>query len=148
MGIFDDGIAFDHERGQAVYYYLSENRFADLLSLMEEENETLDHLSYKQPKSNTPKEDFEEAVTRAKEYVASGDIFQVVLSKRYDFNIKGNLVDFYQSLRMINPSPYMYFLKMGDRKIIGSSPEMLARVDNRIVETFPIAGTRPCTKNP
>ncbi|HEY4675116.1 MAG TPA: chorismate-binding protein, partial [Candidatus Bathyarchaeia archaeon] len=47
-----------------------------------------------------------------------------------------------------NPSPYMYFLKMGDRKIIGSSPEMLARVDNRIVETFPIAGTRPCTKNP
>jgi len=148
MGIFDDGIIFDHEKGQAFYYYLNEDRLADLLNLMKEEDNGFEHISYTQPKVNTTKEDFEEEVKRAKEYVAAGDIFQVVLSKRYDFSLKGDLIDFYQALRRINPSPYMYFLKMGDRKIIGSSPEMLVRVDNRVVETFPIAGTRPCSKNP
>lgn len=148
IGIFDDGIIFDHEKDVAYYYYLNEDRLCEVLDLMEVKNENLENLSYTQPKVNTAKEDFEEAVEKAKEYVASGDIFQVVLSKRYDFSLKGNLVDFYQSLRRINPSPYMYFLKMGDRKIIGSSPEMLVRVDNGVIETFPIAGTRPCSKSP
>jgi len=148
MGIFDDGIIFDRENGLTYYYYQNEDRLFDILNLMEEESEDFAPLSYTQPKLNTTKEDFEEAVKRAKEYVASGDIFQGVLSKRYDFSLKGDLIGFYRSLRRINPSPYMYFLKMGDRKIIGSSPEMLVRVDKRVVETFPIAGTRPCSKNP
>jgi anthranilate synthase component 1 len=87
-------------------------------------------------------------VEKAKEYVTCGDIFQVVLSKRYEFNIKGDLTEFYRALRQINPSPYMYFLKAGDRQIVGSSPEMLVRVDNRQVQTFPIAGTRPCMADP
>ena len=105
-------------------------------------------MDYDQPKVNVTKERFEKSVEKAKEYITSGDIFQVVLSKRYDFRFKGDLVTFYRSLREINPSPYMYFLKAGNRKIIGSSPEMLVRVDNRVVETFPIAGTRPCVKDP
>ena len=105
-------------------------------------------MDYDQPKVNVTKERFEKSVEKAKEYITSGDIFQVVLSKRYDFRFKGDLVTFYRSLRDINPSPYMYFLKAGNRKIIGSSPEMLVRVDNRVVETFPIAGTRPCVKDP
>jgi len=105
-------------------------------------------LDYDQPKVNVTKERFEKSVEKAKEYITSGDIFQVVLSKRYDFRFKGDLVTFYRSLREINPSPYMYFLKAGNKKIIGSSPEMLVRVDNRVVETFPIAGTRPCVKDP
>jgi len=87
-------------------------------------------------------------VEKAKEYVTAGDIFQVVLSKRYDFRIRGDLVGFYRNLREINPSPYMYFLKSGEHRIVGSSPEMLVRVENRVVETFPIAGTRPHVKNP
>jgi anthranilate synthase component 1 len=93
---------------------------------------------------NITKKYFEQAVEKAKDYVACGDIFQVVLSKRYEFRVKGNLTAFYRSLREINPSPYMYFFKAGDRQIVGSSPEMLVRVDDRRVETFPIAGTRPC----
>ena len=105
-------------------------------------------MDYDQPKVNVTKERFEKSVEKAKEYITSGDIFQVVLSKRYDFRFKGDLVTFYRSLREINPSPYMYFLKAGNKKIIGSSPEMLVRVDNRVVETFPIAGTRPCVKDP
>jgi anthranilate synthase component 1 len=97
---------------------------------------------------NTKKENYEKAVEKAKEYVTEGDIFQVVLSKRYQFQIKGDLIPFYQSLRTINPSPYMYFYKSGDRQIVGSSPEMLVRVENRTVETFPIAGTRPVAEDP
>ncbi|MBY8999024.1 MAG: anthranilate synthase component I family protein, partial [Candidatus Thorarchaeota archaeon] len=76
-------------------------------------------------------------------YITAGDILQVVLSKRYGFTFNGDLIQFYGSLRSINPSPYMYFLKMKNRQIVGSSPEMLVRVENGIVETYPIAGTRP-----
>lgn len=148
MGIFDDGIIFDHEKRRAFYYYLNENRLAEVKNSMKEESSNFKTLSYTQPKVNIKKECFEEAVEKAKEYIACGDILQVVLSKRYDFSLRGNLINFYQSLRRINPSPYMYFLKTGDRQIIGSSPEMLVRVDNGVVETFPIAGTRPCAKSP
>jgi anthranilate synthase component 1 len=147
LGIFDDGVVFDHKQKKAFYYYLTENRLSEIKELSNETNEN-HSLTYNQPKLNTTKEKFKKAVKKAKNYVVSGDIFQVVLSKRYEFSIKGSLLSFYRSLREINPSPYMYFLKEGDRQIIGSSPEMLVRVDKRNVKTFPIAGTRPCVKNP
>lgn len=88
-------------------------------------------------------ERYKENVEDAKKYIESGDIFQVVLSKRYPLTIQGDAVDFYRRLRFLNPSPYMYYLKFGERAIIGSSPEMLVRVEGTSVETFPIAGTRP-----
>jgi anthranilate synthase component 1 len=147
MGIFDDGFIFNHTRRQAFYYYRSENRLPEVESLLKQSINS-EELSYTQPKVNTEKENYEKAVEKAKEYVTAGDIFQVVLSKRYQFHVKGDLISFYQSLRTINPSPYMYFYKSGDRQIVGSSPEMLVRVENRIVETFPIAGTRPVAEAP
>ncbi|MGI0005585.1 MAG: anthranilate synthase component I family protein, partial [Nitrososphaera sp.] len=76
-------------------------------------------------------------------YVYDGDVFQVVLAKSMKFDVKGDLLRFYEALREVNPSPYMYLLKSGKRCIIGSSPEMLVRVTDDYVETFPIAGTRP-----
>ncbi len=147
MGFFDDGIVFDHRQKNAFYYYSSDNRLDEVETLITQSGNS-EALDYDQPKVNVTKERFEKSVEKAKEYITSGDIFQVVLSKRYDFHIKGDLVAFYRSLREINPSPYMYFLKAGNRQIIGSSPEMLVRVDNRVVETFPIAGTRPCVEDP
>lgn len=140
MGVYDDGFIFDHVRQQAIYYYQEENRLNEVENLLKQPNEDFS-LEYSEPKANVSKEKFESAVLKAKEYVSAGDIFQVVLSKRYQFKIKGDLLPFYQSLRTINPSPYMYYYKAGDRQIVGSSPEMLVRVDNRMVETFPIAGT-------
>jgi anthranilate synthase component 1 len=140
MGIYDDGFIFDHLRQQAIYYYQEENRLGEVEKLLKQPNENAS-LSYAEPRVNISKERFEKAVEKAKEYVTAGDIFQVVLSKRYQFQIKGDLLPFYQSLRSINPSPYMYYYKAGERQIVGSSPEMLVRVDNRMVETFPIAGT-------
>jgi anthranilate synthase component 1 len=147
VGVFDDGIVYDHRNKHAFYYYLNENRLAEIDKLLQE-SDNYEGLSHKQLKVNITKERFERGVEKAKEYVTAGDIFQVVLSKRYDFQIRGDLIGFYRNLRDINPSPYMYFLKSGEHQIVGSSPEMLVRVENRVVETFPIAGTRPHVKNP
>ena len=83
------------------------------------------------------------AVERAKEYIAAGDIFQVVLSRQHDVPCAAAPFSVYRALRMVNPSPYMYFLKEEDRAIAGASPEMLVRVEGRRVETRPLAGTRP-----
>jgi len=146
MGIFDDGLIFNHIKKQVFYYYRSENRFQELENLITK-SEDLEDFSYNEPKVNTKKENYEKAVEKAREYITAGDIFQVVLSKRYQFQVKGSLIPFYLSLRTINPSPYMYYFKSDDRQIVGSSPEMLIRVVNRIVETFPIAGTRPISDN-
>ena len=146
FGFFDDGIVFDHKQRRAFYYYLNKNRYAEFEKLITHAADD-EALRHQQPKMNVTKEDFEKSVEKAKEYITAGDIFQVVLSKRYEMRFTGDLIAFYRALREINPSPYMYFLKYGDRQIVGSSPEMLVRVDNRIVETFPIAGTRPCVAN-
>jgi len=147
LGVFDDGIVFDHRQRKAFYYYLSDNRFSEIESLARKPCSQGSSVCTN-PKMNVTKACFEKAVKKVKDYIASGDVFQVVLSKRYEFSVKSNLIGFYRALREINPSPYMYFLKTGDRQIVGSSPEMLVRVDNRKVETFPIAGTRPCRENP
>jgi anthranilate synthase component 1 len=82
-------------------------------------------------------------VERCKEYIAAGDIFQVVYSQRFDFTPEVAPFDLYRALRQVNPSPYLYYLKMEDTHILGSSPEMLVRVTGRKLEYRPIAGTRP-----
>ncbi len=86
---------------------------------------------------------FRQAVLAAKEHIAAGDIFQVVLSRRHSVECAIDPFTVYRALRMVNPSPYMYFLKDGEAAIAGASPEMLVRVEGRRVETRPIAGTRP-----
>jgi anthranilate synthase component 1 len=92
--------------------------------------------------SNVSREQFEQMVRTAKEYIAAGDIYQVVLSQRFESELGADPFTVYRALRHVNPSPYMYFLRVGDRSIVGSSPEMLVRVEGRKVQTHPIAGTR------
>jgi anthranilate synthase component I len=102
----------------------------------------------------TKKKDFLKSVERAKEYIAAGDVFQVVLSQRFDVEPGVEPFSVYRALRIVNPSPYMYFLRLGlnkagargvneDTHIVGSSPELLVRVQGDRVEYHPIAGTRP-----
>ncbi len=91
----------------------------------------------------TSHERFLKSVERCREYIAAGDIFQVVLSQRLDFTPQAKPFDIYRALRTVNPSPYMYFLRMGDVHVLGSSPEMLVRVSERKLEYRPIAGTHP-----
>jgi len=93
--------------------------------------------------AGTSRSRFMKSVERAKEYIAAGDIFQVVLSQRVDFVPEVAPFDIYRALRTVNPSPYMYFLRMGDVCVLGSSPEMLVRVTGSKLEYRPIAGTHP-----
>lgn len=88
------------------------------------------------------KEAFEEAVLKSKEYIAAGDIFQVVLSQRFERKSDVEPFDVYRALRVINPSPYMYYIDTGDTEIVGSSPEILVRVEDKKIVLRPIAGTR------
>ncbi len=101
------------------------------------------------PRARTAKPKFLESVRRAKEYIAAGDIFQVVLSQRWDFEPGVAPLDLYRALRAVNPSPYLYFLRFragknsGGMHVVGSSPEMLVRAAGRKLEYRPIAGTHP-----
>ena len=95
------------------------------------------------PQSNFTKSDYENVVRRAKEYIAAGDIIQVVPSQRFSRPVSVDSFDIYRALRVVNPSPYMYYLKFDSFDIVGASPEMMVRVEDGIVQTVPIAGTRP-----
>jgi len=88
------------------------------------------------------RKDFIEAVEKSKEYILSGDIFQVVLSQRMSVPFKARPLDVYRVLRAMNPSPYMFYIDLGDTQVVGSSPEVMVRVQNRRVTLRPIAGTR------
>jgi anthranilate synthase component I len=94
-------------------------------------------------RSNQTRESFEAGVREIKEHIAAGDIYQAVLSQRFEADVTADPFTVYRTLRHVNPSPYMYFMRMGKLSIVGSSPEMLVRVEGRRVETHPIAGTRP-----
>jgi anthranilate synthase component 1 len=97
--------------------------------------------------SNHTRERFEEQVRKAKEHIAAGDIYQVVLSQRFEAELATDPFTVYRALRHVNPSPYMFFIRMGGVSVVGSSPEMLVRVEGSRVETHPIAGTRPRGRN-
>lgn len=94
-------------------------------------------------KSNFAKSGFENIVKKAKEYIKAGDIIQVVLSQRLEVPISSTPFNIYRALRSINPSPYMYYLKLKDFSLVGSSPEIMVRCEAGNVELRPIAGTRP-----
>ena len=94
-------------------------------------------------RSNTSREAYESAVVKAQQYIRAGDIYQVVLSQRFEADVTVDPFTVYRTLRYVNPSPYMYFIRMGSQCIVGSSPEMLVRAEGNRVETHPIAGTRP-----
>ena len=143
FGIYDDGLLYDNAKKKLFYFYYDENRF-DKLKISQEEfgNFECDEIV-----PNTDKQKFSEIVNKAKEYIYSGDIFQVVLSRKFAFNVKGDDLTLYKKLRNLNPSPYMYHLKQDKKITIGASPEMLVRITNDKVETFPIAGTRKITQD-
>jgi anthranilate synthase component 1 len=98
-------------------------------------------------RSNMTRDTYEAGVRTIKEHIGAGDIYQAVLSHRFEADVNADPFTVYRALRHVNPSPYMYFIRMGGLSIVGSSPEMLVRVEGRHVETHPIAGTRPRGQN-
>ncbi|MFQ5440536.1 MAG: anthranilate synthase component I family protein [Nitrosopumilaceae archaeon] len=143
FGIYDDGILYDNLQKKLFYFYNEENRFNELKiseDVFEEFNAT-------KPIPNLDEKSFSDIVNKAKKYIYDGDIFQVVLSRKFSFEVNGDNLKLYKTLRKLNPSPYMYHLKQNHKEIIGASPEMLVRITNDKVETFPIAGTRKITED-
>ena len=162
--LFDTVLAFDHVRHRILI--IANARITgdeDLESLYQFARAKIDFLERElerplsksvprdaQPievTSNVSRDQFESMVRTAKEYIAAGDIYQVVLSQRFETPLAADPFTVYRALRHVNPSPYMYFLRLGDRSIVGSSPEMLVRVEGHNVQTHPIAGTRPRGRN-
>ncbi|MFQ5781792.1 MAG: anthranilate synthase component I family protein, partial [Nitrosopumilus sp.] len=143
FGIYDDGILYDNAHKKLFYFYHNENRF-DQFKISEDSFHEF-HSSEVIPNMDESK--FSEIVNKAKKYIHDGDIFQVVLSRKFAFDVNGDNLTLYKTLRKLNPSPYMYHLKQDKRTTIGASPEMLVRITNDKVETFPIAGTRKITDN-
>jgi anthranilate synthase component 1 len=158
--LMDEIIAFDHKRQKIVIivnihvgedierqYNKAAGRILDIQREMADlsklsVNETREYRSTSKMVSNVTKEQFCANVEKAKEYIKNGDIFQVVLSQRFTVETTVSPFNTYRALRLINPSPYMYYLNFGEYQIVGASPEMLVRVENGIVQTGPIAGTR------
>ncbi len=169
---FDEVLAFDHVKKEILLIVTADLRrhkpqaaYADAWRRLDRLEKRLAHplptLSSRRPADKlrfipcTKKPAYLKAVERAKEYIAAGDIFQVVYSQRFEVRPGVDPFSVYRALRIVNPSPYMYFLRFGRRKpgsksakeetahIVGSSPEMLVRVEGRRIEYRPIAGTRP-----
>jgi anthranilate synthase component 1 len=158
--LFDTVLAFDHVRhrilvianaritGDEDLESLYQFACAKIAFVERELERTLSRPPRAEPRpldvrSNLDRDRFEQMVRTAKQYIAAGDIYQVVLSQRFEAPVCVDPFTVYRALRHVNPSPYMYFLRLGGRSIVGASPEMLVRVEGRRVETHPIAGTRP-----
>lgn len=148
FGIFEDCIIYDHRARTAHYLSHTEDRMPELLSLTKEDMFS-GRFESGDAKPSMDKEQFVKAVETAKEKIRDGEIFQVVLSRRYTVPFEGNLLKFYNYLKQTNPSPYMYFLSFGQKSIIGSSPENLVRVEGERIDSFAtLAGTMPRGSTP
>lgn len=152
FGLYDDGVLYDNAERRLSYF---------AYAAQEEAEEAAARLRAQAASAAPPstggfragpvsagmgEDEFAGAVRSAKRHVHAGDAFQVVLSRRYEFEARGgDDLAVYAALRRLNPSPYMFHVRQGGRLAVGASPEMLVRVTGRDVETFPIAGTRPVT---
>lgn len=154
--VYESYLIFDHKKEKVVivedniYSGRSENAqetalekvLADLKTQSDDEfsERDLHQLTFE---NHLEESEFRDMVTKAKQLIRQGDMFQCVLSQRFSADITGKPLDFYRNLRITNPSNYLYFYDFGDYQIIGASPESLVSVKNRVVTTNPIAGTRP-----
>jgi len=149
FGIYKDGLLFDKKHQKTYYFHIgNDSRIREIeLLVYYKENLPQKNISFSRARSEMDRHEFIKKVEKARHKIYDGDIFQVVISRRFSFKLTGDPLLFYEKLRDLNPSPYMYFLKHQNSFIIGSSPEMLLRSNSRNVETFPIAGTRAVTKD-
>lgn len=156
--MYDELVAFDHLSNKIIViinidmqddierqYYDAEEKAKNIIAKIENYStkateKELPDTDYK-VKSNVTKEEYMANVEKAKDYIVNGDIFQVVLSQRFEIDNPPESFDVYRMLRATNPSPYLYFFKNKKYEIAGASPEMLVNVTDRIVTTKPIAGT-------
>ncbi len=161
--LFEDLLAFDHLKNEVlVISNVSVDEYSDTATAYERARQQIEQLRhtlhsdihYRTPQQQnhhtiehaTAPEEFQKAVEQAKEYILAGDIFQVVLSQKFTRKTDAQPLTIYRALRTINPSPYMFLLRIDQAHVIGASPELLVKVEDGEIEVRPIAGTRPVGK--
>lgn len=149
MGLFTDGIVHSRDKETLTYFSYGKDRSFELKELVHDPyHEVGSDFRISDLESDLSRPDFTSGVNKAKDYIYSGDIYQTVLSRELTGKFEGDQLRAYSKLREINPSPYMYHLKFGARRVIGASPEELVSVSNGEISTYPIAGTRPLGNTP
>lgn len=141
FGLYKDGLILDKMTGEVFYFYYDENRMAlveDLLSLPTPENGPFRVTASGESMS---REDHADAVAKVKQDIIDGKIFQCEVGFKKWFRLEGDTINLYEQLREVNPSPQMYYVRFGEQKVIGASPELLFRLRQGEMETYPLAGT-------
>ncbi|MDC0227004.1 anthranilate synthase component I family protein [Alphaproteobacteria bacterium] len=141
FGIYLDGLIYDQMTGEIFYYYYEDNKIEKIRNIINKKNNIDMGVKCKFIKNSMTKDEHRKTVLKIKEDIKNGLIFQCEVGFKSYYKIKGDLTEIYSRLRNLNPSPHMYFMKFNDQKIIGASPELLFRLKNGEMETFPLAGT-------
>ncbi|WP_081813268.1 chorismate-binding protein [Methylobacter tundripaludum] len=141
FGVYLDGLVYDQMTGEIFYYYYNKNRIEEIKALLHQEEEDFGETECTCLGDSMSREEHEQAVLKVKEYIRSGLIFQCEVGFKTRYKIIGDTTHIYSKLREVNPSPHMFYLKFDQQKIIGASPELLFRLRDGEMETFPLAGT-------
>lgn len=140
FGVYLDGIVFDKLTNEIYYFYYQKNRLEELKKLIKKGTKK-GTLKVKFLKDTLSKEEHNEIVESVKDQIIAGNTFQCEVGFKSEFEITGDYLEIYRRLRFVNPSPFMYYLKFNPQVIVGASPELLFRMNDREMETFPLAGT-------
>lgn len=144
VGLYLDALVYDHQENTVTYVSRGEDRCAEWIKILQAPRKTTG-LKIRALEEKVTDQQFKERVARAQELIRSGENFQIVLSRPFTAQYTGDCLDLYPTIREQHSVPYLYHVRFAGRELVGASPEMLVRVRNRMVETFPIAGTRPVT---
>ena len=138
--VYTDGVIYDKYTGELTYFYYDENRLSLILSLLKKVV-FKKKIHIRALRADTTKKEHAVQVKQVKEEILKGNTFQTVIGIQHEFSYTGDAVVLYDRLRKVNPSPFMYFFKSGDIRIIGASPELLFGMRDKQMQTFPLAGT-------
>lgn len=141
FGVYRDGLVYDQMTGEVFYYFYEKNRVKEIEALIAEPVPEYGSTKTTCLGDTMTREQHEKAVLKVKEDICAGLIFQCEVGFKTRYRIEGDTMPIYAKLREVNPSPHMYYMKFGEQKIIGASPELLFRLRNGEMETFPLAGT-------
>ena len=140
FGVYTDGVILDKETNELFYFYYDTDRSAVLKEVMRS-NAPASPLTVKFVRDTLPKEEHAKVVEDVKEHIRAGDTFQCEVGFRSEYTVQGDTLNVYEKLRTVNPSPFMYYVKFGDKKVIGASPELLFSLRDGEMTTRPLAGT-------
>lgn len=141
FGLFKDGLVFDKMTGELFYFYYDDNRIELVESLLAQDYSGNGELEVEDLGDTMTQAEHAEAVAKVKQDIIEGKIFQCEVGFKRKLKIKGDSINLYEALREVNPSPQMYYMKFGEQKVIGASPELLFRLRQGEMETYPLAGT-------